>query len=402
MDYVKRPDYLRKIEKFIDKPVVKILTGMRRVGKTTILKLIQNELLKRISPDNIIHINFESKEMLEIRDGASLSDFLNLEIRKMGKGKLYFFFDEIQIVSGWEEVIKDIMDHNECDIYITGSNSAMLSEGLEIHLMDRYVSFEVQPFTFYEFLKCYSQSDISQDELFRKYLNLGGMPFLRYFNLKEDPSLKYLNDVYNTVLVKDILEYNSIRDVYLLNRILLYTCENIGYTFSALGIRNYLKTEGRSATVDTVLSYLEFCQNAFILKKVPRYDITQDKILKTDEKYYLTDHGLRQAKGFSNLRDIERVLENIVFIELLARGYSINVGKIRDREIDFIAVKGEEILCIQVADRLDSDRKKQDIIEPLYDISNDFNKLVLSLDDKKENRDGVKYRNLIEWLLEKN
>ena len=225
------------------------------------------------------------------------------------------------------------------------------------------------------------------------------MPFLHYFNFEEAPCFKYLSDVYNTVLVKDVLQYNNIRDVDIFNRILSYVLENIGHTFSANSIKNYFKNEKRTVSLDTILNYLEYCQNAFIIKKVPRYDMAGKKILKVDEKYYATDHGFRQAQGFPNTKDIERTLENIVFIELVSRGYEVKIGKLKEREIDFIAQKNNQLSYYQIAYMLSDEQTREREFGAYKSIEDNFPKYVLSLDRFDFSRDGITHKNIIDFLL---
>lgn len=252
-------------------------------------------------------------------------------------GKLYFFFDEIQLVQDWERVINGLRVDLDCDIYITGSNSRLLSSELATLLAGRYVEFEVQAFSFSEFKELYRHLHLSDQQLFEKYLVIGGLPFLKHFDLDEEASHKYLRDVYNTVVMKDVLEANKIRDVKLFNRILHYAIENISHTFSANRLSQLLKNEHIKISVDSVISYLQYCKNAYILKQVSRYNLLGKQVLKIDEKYFVADHGLRQALGYSNIKDIERTLENIVYNELISRGYKVWIGKVNNQEIDFVA-----------------------------------------------------------------
>lgn len=399
MDYIFRDKYIEKIKKFIDKPIVKILTGMRRVGKSTILNIIKDQVLKNVPDENKIYMNFESFEFFDIKDANSLKDFLDEKLKDK-KGRLYFFFDEIQLVKDWEKVINGLRVSLNCDIYITGSNSKLISGDLATLLAGRYVEFEIQPFTFDEFSEIYKSSNLNREELFQKFIKIGGMPGLKYFNLEEEVSQKYLNDIYNTVLVKDVLNYNNIRDVDIFNRILSFAMQNIGATFSASAIRNYLKSENRNISVDTVLNYLEYCNKAFVLKKVPRYDLSGKKLLKVDEKYYLTDHGFRQSMGFSNLKDIEKTLENIVYIELLSRGYDVKIGKVKDREIDFVAKKGEDISYFQIAYLMENEKTREREFGAYDLITDNYPKYVLSMDKLDFSQRGIVHKNIIDFLLE--
>ena len=399
MQHIIRPKYIKQITQFVDKPVIKVLTGMRRVGKSTLLTMIKDEILKNIPDNNKIYLNFESAELFDIATAKALHTYLQPLIKRT-KGKIYFFFDEIQMVSGWERVVNGLSVDKDCDIYITGSNSTLISGDLATLLSGRYTAFEIYPFTFGEFMQIFKNKKIPKETLFEKFVQLGGMPFLHYLDLDEVPSFKYLNDVYNTVLVKDVLQYNNIRDVDIFNRILSYVLENIGHTFSANSIKNYFKNEKRTVSIDTVLNYLEYCKNAFIIKKVSRYDIAGKKLLKVDEKYYVTDHGFRQAQGFSNTKDIERTLENIVFIELASRGYEVKIGKLKDREIDFIAQKNDLIFYYQVAYMLTDEKTREREFGVYKSIEDNFPKYVLSMDHFDFGRDGVIHKNIIDFLLE--
>lgn len=399
MNYIFRDRYIEKIKNFIDKPIVKILTGMRRVGKSTILKTIKNDVLKDIPEENKIYMNFESFEYFEINNASSLKEYLNEKLKDQ-KGKVYFFFDEIQLIEDWEKVINALRVSFDSDIYITGSNSKLISGDLATLLAGRYVEFEIQPFTFDEFSQIYNKLNLSRDELFQKFIKIGGMPGLKYFKLEEEVSQKYLNDIYNTVLVKDVLNYNNIRDVDIFNRILSFVMQNIGATFSASAIKNYLKSENRNISVDTVLNYLEYCNRAFVLKKVPRFDLEGKKLLKVDEKYYLTDHGFRQSMGFSNLKDIEKTLENIVYIELISRGYDVKIGKVKDREIDFVAKRGEIISYFQISYLMENEKTREREFG-VYDLIKDnYPKYVLSMDKLDFSQKGIIHKNIIDFLLE--
>ncbi|MEL3906826.1 MAG: ATP-binding protein [Treponema sp.] len=399
MDYITRPRYIEKIHPFLDKPVIKVLTGMRRVGKSTILTIIKNELLSCIPETHKVYLNFESLDLFSVKTAESLIAYLKPLLAAI-QGKIYFFFDEIQLVENWERVINGLRLDTDCDIYITGSNSTLISGDLATLLAGRYVEFEIQPFTFGEFIQFFEDTDITIEELFSKFITQGGMPFLKYFHLEDAPVVKYLNDVYNTVLVKDVLQYNNIRDVDIFNRILDYVIENIGHTFSANSIKNYFKSENRAVSADTVLNYLEYCSRAFIIKKVPRYDTVGKKVLKIDEKYYVTDHGFRQARGFSNTKDIERVLENIVYIELRSRGYTVTIGKIKDKEIDFIAQKETELQYYQVAYTVGDAQTREREFGIYQLIKDNFPKYVLSMDRIDFSQNGIIHKNIMDFLLE--
>lgn len=399
-DYILRPKYLKQIEDFIDKPVIKVLTGMRRVGKSTLLNIIQDVFLSEVPDRNKVYINFESLEYIHLNDAKSLAQHLQEKLIDV-EGKVYFFFDEIQLIKDWERVINGLRVDMECDIYLTGSNSNLLSNDLATLLAGRYITLEVHPFTFDEFIEIFKDKKIKIEELFDHYLRLGGMPPLKYFDLEEEPSHKYLLDAYNTVLVKDVLQYNKIRDVDVFQRILLFAIENIGSTFSALSLHKYLKSEFREVSVDTILSYLDYCQRAYILKKVPRYDALGKKLLKIDEKYFLSDHGFREAMGFSNIKSIEKTLENIIYTELLSRGYELQIGRVKNYEIDFIARKGNQMEYYQVAYLLESTETRDREFGVFRDIQDNFPKYVLSMDQLNFSQDGINHKNIIDFLMDK-
>ena len=394
MDYIIREKYISKIKPFINKPVLKILTGMRRVGKSSLLHIIKDEILKDVADENKIYINFEATNLLSINNVNSLLEYLKPLLEDV-KGKVYFFFDEIQVIDGWEEVISDLKHNRDYDIFLTSSNKKLIS-----NLSEKYVEFEIQPFTFSEFKKAFENMELSKENLFYKFIQLGGLPFLKYFDLDETPSFEYLNDIYNTVLVKDVLQYNNIRDVDLFNHIFSYVLTNIGQSFSASGIKTYLKNKNKNISVDTILNYLEYCNIAFLIKKVPRYDILSKKTLKVDEKYYLTDHGFRQATGFPITQDIKRILENIVYIELLSRGYEVKVGKVKDKEINFIAKKEKSLSYYQISYKIRDEKTRERIFETYNLVTDNFPKYVLSMDHSNFSQDGVIHKNIIDFLLE--
>ena len=394
MDYIIREKYINKIKALINKPIIKILTGMRRVGKSSLLHIIKDEILKDVADENKIYINFEATNLLSINNVNSLLEYLKPLLEDV-KGKVYFFFDEIQVIDGWEEVISDLKHNRDYDIFLTSSNKKLIS-----NLSEKYVEFEIQPFTFSEFKKAFENMELSKENLFYKFIQLGGLPFLKYFDLDETPSFEYLNDIYNTVLVKDVLQYNNIRDVDLFNHIFSYVLTNVGQSFSASSIKTYLKNKNKNISVDTILNYLEYCNIAFLIKKVPRHDILSKKTLKVDEKYYLTDHGFRQATGFPITQDIERILENIVYIELLSRGYEVKVGKVKDKEINFIAKKEKSLSYYQISYKIRDEKTRERIFETYNSITDNFPKYVLSMDHSNFSQDGVIHKNIIDFLLE--
>jgi hypothetical protein len=315
------------------------------------------------------------------------------------KNKQYIFLDEIQQVKGWEKIVNSIQIDYDADIYLTGSNATLLSSDLSTFLAGRYVAFQIHPFSFSEFVSLFKEKDLSRKELFQKYIVYGGMPFLKYMDLEYQSSMQYLNDVFNSVVIKDIVTYNSIREVDLLERIIRYTLENIGNTFSATSISKYFKNEGRKVYVDTVLNYLSACEKAYLIRKVPRYDLKGKKILKVNEKYYVEDHGFREALTANNSGEIQKVLENIVYMEMLSRGYQILIGKREDKEIDFICTKNREKIYIQVAYLLPNQKTVEREFSVFDKINDNYQKIVLSLDDFDFSRRGIEHHNLIDFLM---
>ena len=398
-DYVMRPLYTDVISDFIDVSVIKILTGMRRVGKSTILLIIKDKLLSEVPEQNKIYINFEAREYRLIRNADDLFDYLD-GLSVDDSQKCYYFFDEIQLVDGWERVVNALRLNENNDIYITGSNSSIMSGELSSLLAGRYVEFEIQPFTFKEFNALYSYLVLSVDELFNRYVQIGGIPAIKYLDLKEEPIRLFLKDIYNTIVVKDVMAYNQIRDIDTFNRILLYVVESVGHTFSLLSISKYLKSEGITVSVNTIGNYLDCLEKAFVIKRVSRFNVAGKKVMKTDEKFYLTDHGIRNALGFSNTANIDQILENIVYQELVSRGYEVYIGKNANKEIDFVAKKGANIEYYQVTYVMESDKTRKREFGAFDGISDNYPKYVLSLDRFDFSHNGYIHKNLIDFLLE--
>ncbi|QCT74791.1 ATP-binding protein [Macrococcoides canis] len=396
MDYITRVQYLNSISRFVDKPIVKVLTGLRRVGKSTLLEMIRYELLSHIKDEHILFLNFESKDGLSINNAKKLVALVSERFSK--DDRIYLFFDEIQLVSEWEKAINVFRVDFNADIYITGSNSKLLSTDISTVLAGRTVNFHIQPFTFKEYKHLLAHLNLTEQALFNAFVQFGGMPFIKYFDLEKEATLKYLMDVYNTVIVKDVLEYNKIRDVDLFNRILRFVIQNIGSTFSALSIVKFLKSEQRKVSVDTVLSYLRMLEEAFVIQKIVREDLIGKKVLKVDEKYYLSDHGFREALGYSNTQSIEKVLENIVLNEMQSRGYEVKIGKVNDLEVDFVAQKHQDKLYIQVSYLLASPSTIEREFKSLSMINDNYPKYVLSMDQLDFSHDGIIHMNIIDFL----
>ena len=400
---IKRELYMKRIRPFIGTDLVKVMTGIRRCGKSVMLDLIKEELKELgISAAQFITFNFEDLRNANFCTASSLHDEV---IRRASEisGKVYLFFDEIQEVTDWEKCINSLRIEMDCDIYITGSNARLLSGELATVLGGRYVEFKIYPFSYAEFMDLYKDifPDTSNSTVFQKYLTLGGMPYLANLRYAEEPSKQYLTDVYNSVVLNDVVKRNKIRDVDLLTRIVTYVVGNIGTTFAATSIAKFLKSERRTVATDTVLNYIQYCISAYLFYQVKRQDIQGKQILSTNEKYYMADHGLREAVLGGNMRDINLVLENIVYMESLRRGYTITVGKSGTKEIDFICQKQDQKVYIQVTYLLASEETIQREFGIYDSIHDNFPKYVVSMDELDFSRNGIKHRNIKEFLLMK-
>lgn len=394
---IKRDLYMKKIRPFMDKDVVKVLTGVRRCGKSVMLQLIQEEMMENgVGREQMLQINFETMAVDYVKDVAA--SYQAIKAFAQGhSGKSYLFLDEIQELSGWEKMINSCMIDFDVDIYITGSNAYMLSGELATYLGGRYVEFKIYPFSFAEVMEM--MSDKTPAEVFPIYLVRGGMPFLYRFSMDEDGSRQYLEDVYSSIILKDIAQRNRVRDIEQLKRLLLYFISNIGNTFSSGSIMKYLKNEQRSISAETLYNYIDHCQTACLLYLVPREDIMGKKVLQFQEKMYIVDHGFREAIYGSNMRDINQVLENIVYIELCRRGYQVFVGKADAMEVGFVAKKNAEKVYVQVTYLLASEETVEREFGVLEKIPDNYPKYVVSMDEIDRGRNGIKHMNIRNFLL---
>lgn len=398
---IEREQYLKKIRPFINKDLVKVLTGIRRSGKSVMLKLIQEELLRQgVNKQQFIEFNFEDMRHADILSASALHDKVS-EFILDNNDKVYLFFDEIQEVKDWEKAINSFRVEFDCDIYITGSNAKLLSSELASYLSGRYVEFVIYPFSLEEFAMSYNKlfPNSSPNDIFKQYLTMGGMPYLSNLQFDVEPSKMYLKDLYSALVLKDVVKRNNIRDVDLLERIIAYVTTNIGTTFSATNISKYFKNEGRIVSPETVLNYIRACESAYLFYRVKREDIQGKKILSVNEKYYLVDQGLREAIFGGNRKDINLIFENIVYVELLRRGYTITVGKNGTKEIDFIARKQSEKIYIQVAYLLASEEVVEREFSVLESISDNHPKYVISYDEFDMSRNGIIHQNIVDFLL---
>ena len=399
----KRELYIEKIKPFIDKDIIKVLTGIRRSGKSVMLKLIMEELKQnKIDEKQFININFENLINRELTTADKLHEYILKKASEIKK-KCYIFLDEIQEVKDWEKCINSLRVNEEYDfdIYITGSNAKLLSGELSTYLAGRYVEFVIYPFSFKEFLETLKsiQQDVSTREAFQKYVKFGGMPFLYNLAFEEEASLQYLKDIYSSIILKDITQRNKIRDTDLLERVISYLIMNVGNNFSATSISKFFKSENRKVSVETILNYIKAAEESFLIYRVSRDDLIGKKVLNVNEKYYIADHGMREAILGSNQRDINQIFENIIYLELLRKGYNVRVGKIDNLEVDFVCTKGNEKIYVQVAYLLASPETIEREFTSLEKIVDNYPKYVISMDEFDMSRNGIKHINIIDFLM---
>lgn len=399
----KRELYIEKIKPFIDKDIIKVLTGIRRSGKSVMLKLIMEELKQnKIDEKQFININFENLINRELTTADKLHEYILKKASEIKK-KCYIFLDEIQEVKDWEKCINSLRVNEEYDfdIYITGSNAKLLSGELSTYLAGRYVEFVIYPFSFKEFLETLKsiQQDVSTREAFQKYVKFGGMPFLYNLAFEEEASLQYLKDIYSSIILKDITQRSKIRDTDLLERVISYLIMNVGNNFSATSISKFFKSENRKVSVETILNYIKAAEESFLIYRVSRDDLIGKKVLNVNEKYYIADHGMREAILGSNQRDINQIFENIIYLELLRKGYNVRVGKVDNLEVDFVCTKGNEKIYVQVAYLLASSETIEREFTSLEKIDDNYPKYVISMDEFDMSRNGIKHINIIDFLM---
>lgn len=395
---IKREIYMSKIRPFMDQNIVKVLTGIRRCGKSVMLELIQEELrAKGITDRQFLSVNLESRNNPFAASVDDVYAYINQFVTK-ADGKVYLFFDEIQELEGWETMVNSCMIDFDADIYITGSNAKLLSGELATYLGGRYVEFKIYPFSYEEVLDIMPHKN--KAEAFQIYLTRGGMPFIYQFPIDEKSAFQYLNDIYDSILLKDIATRNKIRDIELLKRIIQFFIANIGNSFSAANISKYLKSEMRGGvSTETIYNYIDYCKTACFLHLVPREDVIGKRLLQFQEKIYIADHGIREAVYGNNMRDISQTLENIVYMELLRRGYQVRIGKNNNNEIDFVAVLGKEKIYVQVAYLLAAEETIEREFTVLETIPDNYPKYVVSMDEIDRGRNGIKNINIRDFLL---
>lgn len=400
---INRPLYMDKIMTYVDTPFVKVLTGIRRSGKSTIMKMIMDKLEneRHIPKENIISMRFDS---MEYEDMTARQMFETIKAGLSAQGRTYLFLDEVQEISGWEKVVNSFLGEYDVDIYVTGSNSRMMSSEIATYLTGRYVSFQVYPLSFEEYLafrREVTELKNPHQEL-ADYVRLGGFPATHLRAYSQDEVYTIVRDIYNSTIFSDIVRRNQIRKVDQLERVVKYTFSNVGNTFSAKSISDYLKSEKRSIDNETVYSYLEKLEKAYILHRCSRYDLQGKEILKTQEKFYLADISLRYSVLGYGPDNVASSLENVVYLELCRRGYKVYIGKTADGEIDFVASRQGEKLYVQVTQEIHSEKTEKREYERLLEIKDNYPKYVLRTDEfASGNYEGIKTMHIADFLLSK-
>ncbi len=400
---INRPLYMDKIMTYVDTPFVKVLTGIRRSGKSTIMKMIMDKLEneRHIPKENIISMRFDS---MEYEDMTAKQMFEKIKAGLCDQGRTYLFLDEVQEISGWEKVVNSFLGEYDVDIYVTGSNSRMMSSEIATYLTGRYVSFQVYPLSFEEYLafrKEVTEVKNPHQEL-ADYVRLGGFPATHLRAYSQDEVYTIVRDIYNSTIFSDIVRRNQIRKVDQLERVVKYTFSNVGNTFSAKSISDYLKSEKRSIDNETVYSYLEKLEKAYILHRCSRYDLQGKEILKTQEKFYLADTSLRYSVLGYGPDSVASSLENVIYLELCRRGYKVYIGKTTDGEVDFVASRQGEKLYVQVTQEIHSEKTEKREYERLLEIKDNYPKYVLRTDEfASGNYEGIKTMHIADFLLSK-
>lgn len=397
---IKRDIYLDRIAPFIDKPIIKAITGIRRCGKSTFLKLLMNELGgKGISPDNLIYINKDSLKFDFIRTYSDLQNYVS-EALNSDQSKKYLFIDEVQEIEQWERAVAGFFTDEAADIYITGSNADLLSSDLAQHLTGRFIEFKMNTLVFSEFLAFRNKTHAEKDDEFILFIKYGGFPGIHSMLFDDEVINQYLSAIYSTILLKDVVSRNQVRDVALLERIAVYIADNCGNITTARTISNYIRSQKLTCSADTVQNYLHWLTNAYLAHRVSRFDIKGKRQLELYDKYFLGDVGFINAILGDKFQDITGKLENVVYLELITRGYTVHIGKLNDREINFIAAKGNKKMYVQVTYLLTNETVIEREFSVLESVKDNHPKMVLSMDKHfGSERNGIKWLNLVDFLI---
>lgn len=392
-----RPQYMELLKAYRDVPLVKILAGIRRCGKSTILEMLRDDLLESgVSADHIISMRYTSEDF---DDGMTDKDmYKGIKEQMNSDGRYYLLLDEVQEIDGWEKAVNSLLENTDADIYVTGSNSKLMSSEISTYLTGRYISIPVYTLSFAEYLEFKKQSGLLPRELLNEYIRMGGFPIVALGNFDERSAYQIVEGIYNSVITSDITKRHNIANFDLFNRVVRYIVENVGKTFSANAIVKFLKSEGRSLSVEAVYNYLNWLEKAFVIYRCQRYDLQGKSVLKTQEKFYLADSSLKYCIMGFNPKSIAAMLENIVYFELRRKGYDVYIGKNETKEIDFVAVRRDERIYVQVCRRLpeESDREVANLLE----IKDHYPKYVVTLDELAAgNINGVKIVHLADFLL---
>jgi predicted AAA+ superfamily ATPase len=392
-----RPQYMELLKTYRDVPLVKILAGIRRCGKSTILEMLRDDLLKSgVSADHIISMRYTSEDF---DDGMTDKDmYRSIKEQMTGDGRYYLLLDEVQEIDGWEKAVNSLLENADADIYVTGSNSKLMSSEISTYLTGRYISIPVYTLSFAEYLEFKKQSGLLPRELLNEYIRMGGFPIVALGNFDERSAYQIVEGIYHSVITSDITKRHNIANFDLFNRVVRYIVENVGKTFSANAIVKFLKSEGRSLSVEAVYNYLNWLEKAFVIYRCQRYDLQGKSVLKTQEKFYLADSSLKYCIMGFNPKSIAAMLENIVYFELRRKGYDVYIGKNETKEIDFVAVRRDERIYVQVCRRLpeESDREVANLLE----IKDHYPKYVVTLDELAAgNINGVKIVHLADFLM---
>ena len=392
-----RPHYLDELKKYRDVPLVKILAGIRRCGKSTILDMLREDLLANgVRPEQIIERRYTSLDLGDLPAAKDMYQDIKADLNAAGRN--YLLLDEVQEIEGWEKAINSLLELGNTDIYVTGSNSKLMSSEISTYLTGRYVTIPVFPLSFEEYLTFKAGSALSQKELLNEYIRYGGFPIVALGTYDERTAYQIVEGIYHSVISNDIARRHSITNQELFNRVVRFIIENVGKNFSANSIVKFLKSGGRSLTVETIYNYLEWLEKAFVIYRCQRYDLQGKAVLKTQEKFYLADPALKYCMMGFNPKSIASMLENIVYFELRRRGYDVYVGKNETKEIDFVAVRRDERVYVQVCREL-PDASDREIVN-LLEIKDHYPKYVVTMDDLAGgNIDGVRIVHLVDFLL---